>query len=249
MGMRLLPVTDSVYCVYRPSYFNCTYIVVDEDDVTLIDTCMQSNGRDTLAALDQLSIPIERIRRILVTHWHNDHTAGCRVIREQSGCEIYCHPKDRSYLEGGLIPRGFRGLARLVPEMGPLVLIKGLLGGVVPKSTTIDHVVDDGDLVADRFVVVHTPGHTSGHVAYYDQRTKVLFAGDALAVIRGRLRFMSRPVTLDRQAAWSSMQRLMDFECTAICPGHRSPLSDGLDAERTRFRSLLEAKGRWPLFG
>jgi glyoxylase-like metal-dependent hydrolase (beta-lactamase superfamily II) len=97
--------------------------------------------------------------------------------------------------------------------------------------------------------VIDTPGHTAGHVSYYYRPCKTLFAGDALAVVRGRLRFMARPVTEDLQQARESMARCLELPIDFICPGHREPLTRNVHAERRRMRDYLRGGGKWPLLG
>jgi glyoxylase-like metal-dependent hydrolase (beta-lactamase superfamily II) len=92
-------------------------------------------------------------------------------------------------------------LSDRIPELGFLVLFKGLLGESAPRAVDAQHLVQGGDVVVNDFVVVGTPGHTPGHVSYFYPQERALFAGDALAVIDGRIRFMARPVTLDTAAA------------------------------------------------
>jgi len=106
--------------------------------------------------------------------------------------------------------------------------------------------IKDGDLVADCLEVVETPGHTKGHVALVFGRT--LFAGDGLAVVGGQLRYMSRRVTLDHEAALRSMGRLCERDINLICPGHRRPLHLG-DGDWAAFGRRVTSGADWPLFG
>jgi glyoxylase-like metal-dependent hydrolase (beta-lactamase superfamily II) len=140
-------------------------------------------------------------------------------------------------------------LARRIPEWGVGVLLIGLLGEAVPEAVVATQFVKDGDIVADEFEVIETAGHTAGHVSFYLRRHRALFAGDALAVIRGQIRFMARPVTMDLGAARRSMERCLSLDIKVLCPGHREPLVDGVGAECNRMRRHLADGGYWPLLG
>jgi hypothetical protein len=70
-----------------------------------------------------------------------------------------------------------------------------------------------------------------------------------LAVIAGKLRFMSRPVTEDLAAGRESMIRCLSQPIDAICPGHREPLTSNVAAECERMMKYLRAGSLWPLFG
>lgn len=106
-----------------------------------------------------------------------------------------------------------------------------------------------GQVVLDDFVVVCTPGHTDGHVSYFYRPERALFAGDALAVIDGRIRFMARPVTLDLDLARASLARCLALNPAMICPGHRDPLTSDVDRAVSAMRKHLDDGGRWPLLG
>jgi glyoxylase-like metal-dependent hydrolase (beta-lactamase superfamily II) len=128
------------------------------------------------------------------------------------------------------------------------VLIEGLIGEATPRPIAAQHFVHDGDTVLDDFVVIETPGHTRGHVSYFYRPEKALFAGDALAVIDPRIRFMARPVTLDTEAARRSMEKCLGFRPHFVCPGHRAPLVAAATACESMLQRLA-AGTRWPLFG
>jgi len=145
--------------------------------------------------------------------------------------------------------KGVRGwISDQIPEWGLLVLAKGLIGEATPRPVAAQHFVGDGDFVLDAFDVIETPGHTAGHVAYFYRPERALFAGDALAVIDGRVRFMARPVTLDVDAARHSMNKILSLGPRIVCPGHREPLVDAESACATML-SHLQSGGKWPLLG
>jgi hydroxyacylglutathione hydrolase len=76
----------------------------------------------------------------------------------------------------------------------------------VRRIAPLDRVVGDGDVVAlgeTRFEVLGTPGHTLGHIAYYDAADGVAFVGDTLFALGcGRL------FEGDAPTMWRSLSRL-----------------------------------------
>jgi len=186
----------------------------------------------------------------LLTHWHNDHSAGAAFLKRTFGVRVYYDPGDKPFLTRITATQGLRGwLGKHVPEEGVLVLLRGLLEEAAPEAVTADHLVTDGEMIEGAFRVLATPGHTSGHVAYLHEPTRVLFCGDALAVVANRLRMMARPVTPDLPAARSSALRCLREYAEIICPGHRAPLTENVRQECRRLQGYLEAGGRWPLLG
>lgn len=242
-------VTPGVYCVMRRSYFTCSYLVDGSEGLVAIDAGMKSTGSEMLSAIAEIGRKPTDVRAILLTHWHNDHAAGASMLARMSGADVHYSSAESPHLDGQLASAGVRGrLSALVPETGPLVLLKGLLGNAPEQPVEATRFVRDGDSVGG-LDVVETPGHTRGHLSYYYRPLRVLFAGDALAVIKGRLRFMARPVTEDLDAARASMRRCLSLPIDFICPGHREPMTRDTRSECERVKAHLDSNGRWPLLG
>ena len=194
--------------------------------------------------------PKPPVQTILLTHWHNDHAAGARATQERTGCSVLYHSAEQPWLTRAAARHGLRGwLAKRIPEWGIGVLLIGLLGEAIPEAVEATEYLRDRQVVAGGFEVIETPGHTHGHVSFYYPKERALFAGDALAVIGGRVRFMARPVTLDVTSARRSMERCLSMDIGVLCPVHREPLTNGVEAACDRMRRHLAAGGRWPLLG
>jgi glyoxylase-like metal-dependent hydrolase (beta-lactamase superfamily II) len=250
MSTEVRRLSASILCMRRASYLTCSYLVQHDGALILVDAGMSSDGADVRAGLDYLGAHPRDIRAILLTHWHNDHSAGAQAAHSLSSAPVYYHSADEAFFTGKTGARGLRGwISELIPEWGVLVLAKGLLGEATPQPVRAQRFVRDREVLLDDFVVVETPGHTEGHVSYYYTPEAALFAGDALAVIGGRIRFMARPVTLDQEAARQSLTKCLELRPKLVCPGHREPLVYGAQAECDRMLAYLKGGGQWPLFG
>jgi hydroxyacylglutathione hydrolase len=100
---------------------------------------------------------------VLNTHAHFDHIDANARIVEATGAPLAIHPLDRPLLEasGGAALFGLRG----------------------QPSPTPNQELHDGDEIEVgqlSFQVLHTPGHTPGHVCFYEAAHGVLFDGDVL---------------------------------------------------------------------
>ncbi|WP_114789543.1 MBL fold metallo-hydrolase [Niabella yanshanensis] len=194
-------------------------------------------------------MPVQSVTDILLTHWHNDHSAGTAELKAISNCTIYCQNEEAPYFEKKPNSK-IRQLAEYIPERGILVLFKGLLGEVVPRNVKIDQLLSDGDTILNDFIVLESPGHTPGHISFYDKKSGTLFAGDALAVIQQKLRLMAGVVTPDKPASITSILKLFkDRDINIICPGHREPLIENTKPEIARFIRYIQEMKRWPLLG
>lgn len=138
---------------------NC-YIVGCEHtrEATIIDPGGHP-GR-ILAELDRHRL---KVKYILNTHGHFDHTDANGDMVEATGALLAIHPDDRSLLGAGGGAAWF-----------------GMVANASPPPALELHDGDELDVGQLRLRVLHTPGHTPGHVCFYEASEGVLFDGDVL---------------------------------------------------------------------
>ncbi len=113
-----------------------------------------------LAEIDTIGLTI---RYILNTHAHFDHIAANAALVQATGAALALHPLDLPLLRMG------GGAA--------------LFGMECPPSPEPDIQLSEGDVIRFGRYSLHvllTPGHTPGHVSFYEPGEKVLFDGDVL---------------------------------------------------------------------
>ena len=150
----------------------------DDGQVTLVDAGMRGSPPRILQALAELGSSANDVTRIVVTHSHADHVGGLSGTVEATGAEVAVHVEDAEDVREG------RG-APLDPSTW--------LGRVRTRNSAadpapVDTVLHDGDVlpVAGGLRVVHTPGHTPGHVSLLHEPTGTLITGDAIWNMRSR---------------------------------------------------------------
>jgi glyoxylase-like metal-dependent hydrolase (beta-lactamase superfamily II) len=80
-------------------------------------------------------------------------------------------------------------------------------------------------------VVIHTPGHTPGSVAFHVPTVDAVFVGDAMTtghVLTGAIGPQPAPFTLDAEQALISLDRLEGLPAKWVLPGHGAPWGDGM---------------------
>ena len=99
-----------------------------------------------------------------------------------------------------------------------------VLSHLIPSKTDpvrVDHELEDGDVVAG-LRVVHTPGHTAGHVSLLWESRRVLFVGDAFANMLNRARYGS--VYEDLHAGKRSIATIAELDFDVAVFGHGTPV-------------------------
>lgn len=189
------------------------YLVEEEDGFTLIDAGMPFSLKGILATAQSLGKPITRI---ILTHAHGDHVGALDGLKDAlPKAEVCISRRDAPLLAGD---------ATLLPGE-PQTPVRGS----VPKGirTRPDRLLDDGDRIGS-LVAIATPGHTPGHMAFMDTRSRVLIAGDAYQLhgglaVSGRLRPLfpfPALATWNRELALASAKRLAELEPSVLAVGH-----------------------------
>lgn len=201
------------------------YLWRGADGLTLVDAGYPGDGRKMLAALDDTGFSRADVVRIVITHGDLDHIGGLAELGHALRVPIHCHPLEAATLKSPL-SRTFRH-GRLRHVIDPL--IHGLMQtpryafpGMAPNT-----LVEDGELIGDGLRVVHTPGHTPGHISLFQEDSGVLFAGDALLCRHGRIWGPAGPFTPDMKGAMLSIQKLArryGNRIRILASGHSQPL-------------------------
>jgi glyoxylase-like metal-dependent hydrolase (beta-lactamase superfamily II) len=126
---------------------------------TLIDTGFPKDARTIIDALVRTKIPFHAIRRIIVTHADPDHSGGLAQLKRVTQAQVVCHAVEKEYLEHPRRRRISSWYMRL-----PLLAVS-MLPNLQPRAVVPDVLVVDGQELPEGFIVVHTPGHSPGHIS------------------------------------------------------------------------------------
>jgi glyoxylase-like metal-dependent hydrolase (beta-lactamase superfamily II) len=155
---------------------------------------------------------------IALTHCHPDHQGIAAYVCKKYRVPLACHEADAAAMEGRepMWPRNW--ILRLGHRLwsGP--------------PHPVARVLRDGDRVGS-FRVVHTPGHTPGHVAYFRESDGVAIVGDVITNVnfrmaRNELVLPPALFSVDVEENCRSLRRLVDLRPSVVCFGHGPPLRD-----------------------
>jgi len=189
--------------------------------LTLIDTGHPSDAATILQALRKRGYALHNIRRIIITHVDPDHSGGLAQLKKATGAVVACHVVEKQIMEEPWRRRPGRWW------IWPLFYMLPLLPSYNQLAVRPDELLVDGQELPEGFTVIHTPGHTPGHIALLHKELRLLLVGDLLANTRNQLRINEGPFTPDtlnaRRSVWKLAKKYGDdFE--TIVFGHGPPI-------------------------
>jgi glyoxylase-like metal-dependent hydrolase (beta-lactamase superfamily II) len=228
---------------------SAAYVIEVPEGLVLIDSGLDPDAARLKSQLAELRLDWTRVRMILLTHAHGDHSGGAEALRTATGARVYAGEGDVAVLRTGGPREAFFSTYHMP--------------GQRTHPTTVDVSLKGGETIAlgnARIQAIATPGHTPGSICYLLElgSLRALFAGDVIMMLRGDEKprtelgkplgtysaYLAPRYRGDARASLASLRRLRALPVPdLVLPGHPGadvvPQSAGLTRER--WESLLDA--------
>lgn len=202
---------------------------------SLIDTGMPGSVGKLLAELRSQGIAAADLKRILITHADLDHIGGLRRLKAESGAPVCCHAVEAEYVRGLKAKPASRTVLGFLTR--PLFLLVDRI--YKPGVSQVEELVIEGHVTPEGFTVLHSPGHSPGHMALLHKERSLLIAGDALSNRKGKLGAPPPIATPRPGAAYESIAKLGKLDYEIACFGHGPPILSGASAAVAAFAHSL----------
>lgn len=188
----------------------------------LVDCGYEESFEDLLLAMKAFGIKASELYGILISHDDLDHVGALYKFKElKPDLQLFSSVIEEPVLSGKIKSERLEQAESMFPflpeEHKPWALeFQSALESI--KRLPIDNVLMDGDVIENQLVVIHTPGHTKGHLSFYSPQLKLLIASDAFVIEGGELNIANPQFTLDLPGAVRSIMKLQSLDIQrAIC--------------------------------
>ena len=167
------------------------YAIELADGVLLVDAGYDEDGHEANleAGLGLFGASLDDVQGVIFTHFHRDHYGMAGRIRARSGAWLALHEVEARLIAAEVgavetrrqVERWFEDLGVGAESAAGLSELAVRLETQNRSAARPDRVLADGDVLElgrDRFEIVHTPGHSPGHVCIVERRRGVVFSGD-----------------------------------------------------------------------
>lgn len=180
-------------------------LVWDQEMAVLIDTGFPGQIEDLRVVMEKAGVSFDKLKVVILTHQDVDHIGGLPEILKECGNEVkvYAHELDKPYIQGEI----------------PLIKDGHLEN---PPKGKVDETLIDGQELpfCGGIRVIHTPGHTPGHISLYLRQSKTLIAGDSMYSADGILGGIHVPTTLDINTARLSLKKYVGLDIASVVCYH-----------------------------
>jgi len=228
-GLYQMPLTLSGF---DPGSVN-SYIFKTADGLTAIDTGwdLPESYASLESQLKEIGGNFTDINQVILTHFHIDHLGFIPRLQKVRTVKVYMHEKDLELLKirytdvDNFLPmtdyflqtHGFPA-AELTPPEFQLPLPQGI-SAISPD--VLLHGGEDLQVGTYHLKVIHTPGHTPGHVTFYEPQRKFLVSGDMLLPnIVTNAAFHVQHIEYPMELYLNSLRTLKQLDIDMVLPGH-----------------------------
>jgi glyoxylase-like metal-dependent hydrolase (beta-lactamase superfamily II) len=217
VGAGVIELAPGVYSLGGKKGGRVRAFLLDHGKLTLVETLFEDDAHAVLAALRELGRGPGDLERIVLTHAHRSHLGGVAALKRATRAAVLAHEWEADVVAGErraqpVTLRPTQSL-RLMPFQLGLALGR-------PKHVPcpVDDVVTNDDTVGP-LQVLHAPGHSPGHLAFFWPERGVLLAGDAIATWP-ELCPGWKAFTLNEKQHAESLRRMAALDARVVGVGH-----------------------------
>jgi len=189
--MRIVENVEMLEIPSHSGFINLT-LIWDDSNMVLVDAGFPGQIDAIVQAIENIGKRVEDITHVIITHQDMDHI-GCTmdILNLSPTAKVISHTDEAPYIDGSKTPIK---LAAMIAKYDDLSQEQKdwcdrIKEGYANLKLPISQTVTDGEIlpICGGIKVIHTPGHTPGHICLLLQESGIIISGDAVNISDGQL--------------------------------------------------------------
>jgi len=195
----------------------------DSNELVLIDTGLPGQTELIKEAVSVAGFALDKITKVILTHQDLDHAGSAKAIAAL-GAKILAHEEEAPYIQGERTSIRILDLESRLDQLneGEKAFYERAKKGAPYFYVHVDELLKDNGFLdyCGGIKVIHTPGHTPGHIALLLKQSNIIVAGDAANISGGLLTGADPNFTRDIAQAQVSYEKMLGYKPSAFVCYH-----------------------------
>jgi glyoxylase-like metal-dependent hydrolase (beta-lactamase superfamily II) len=229
-------IADNLYRLPTLGPFINSYALLNTDSsITLVDCGLAGSSKRLIKDLARIGKHPSDVVNIVLTHAHDDHVgAASQMIKECEVQNVMMHEEDSHLPPTGKTPP--KDDSRL----------SGKIMKILPERSyepfSITNKLKDNEIIdtAGGLQVIHTPGHTAGHISLLHFESETLITGDSIFNMTSRMTWALSGFCVNYKQSQESAEKFSDLDFKNACFTHGPEIKN---LGKSKIRQFLSKKG------
>ena len=194
-----------------------------DGEVVLIDAALPGQTDALRDAVKQAGYSLEDITKVILTHQDLDHIGSAKTLSGM-GAEILAHELETPFIQGDKTSIRLSDMESRFDSLSEAerAFYDRAKKGAPYFFVNVEKQLKDSDLLdlCGGIRILHTPGHTPGHIAVLLEESNILVVGDAANIANGKLVGADPQYTRDIGQAGESFDKIKSCDPTSVVCYH-----------------------------
>jgi glyoxylase-like metal-dependent hydrolase (beta-lactamase superfamily II) len=217
------------------SFINSYAFINVDSSVTLVDCGLDGSSKKLIKDLARIGKHPKDVANIVLTHAHDDHVGGAaKMIKDCDVKNVMMHEKDSYFPPMGKTPS--RDTSHLSGKLMKVLPDRGYEPFEVTKKLKDGEIID----TAGGLKVIHTPGHTDGHISLLHLESETLITGDSIFNMTSRMTWALSGFCVNYKQSQDTAMKFLDLDFKNACFTHGPEIRD---LGKSKIKQFLSKKG------
>ncbi|MCL2855291.1 MAG: MBL fold metallo-hydrolase [Defluviitaleaceae bacterium] len=209
-----MKIANNVHMLKIDNYY--LTLLWDEQNLVLVDAGLAEQHEALVDAIKAAGFDPAKITHIIYTHQDGDHVGGGpSIVSVAANAQTMAHVDEAPYIDGRKTPTK---LATALANYDNLddaekAEMDKIVAKVKTRAFPLSKTLTDGEVlpICGGIEIIHTPGHTPGHICLFLQESCIMVLGDAASIENGALTGFNPQYIQDLELADKSIEKLRKY--------------------------------------